>query len=58
MTFLVRRIALCRASYNKEVLEFNSALAKTLSSLMMITAVTMLLPTAVSRVISPPVELS
>jgi Ca2+:H+ antiporter len=34
------------ASYSKEVLEFNGALAKTLSSLMMITAVTMLLPTA------------
>ncbi|EKV05764.1 hypothetical protein PDIG_71930 [Penicillium digitatum PHI26] len=37
---------LVTASYNKEVLEFNSALAKTLSSLMMITAVAMLLPTA------------
>jgi Ca2+:H+ antiporter len=34
------------ASYNKHVLEFNGHLAKTLSSLMMITAVTMLLPTA------------
>lgn len=34
------------ASYNKHILEFNNHLAKTLSSLMMITAVTMLLPTA------------
>ncbi|KAJ5102012.1 hypothetical protein NUU61_004234 [Penicillium alfredii] len=37
---------LVTASYNKDVLEFNSALAKTLSSLMMISAVTILLPTA------------
>ncbi|KAJ5497167.1 hypothetical protein N7463_009154 [Penicillium fimorum] len=43
---LVFGCCLVTASYNKEVLEFNSALAKTLSSLMMITAVTMLLPTA------------
>ncbi|KAJ5233903.1 uncharacterized protein N7469_005669 [Penicillium citrinum] len=34
------------ASYNKHLSQFNSHLAKTLSSLMMITAVTMLLPTA------------
>lgn len=37
---------LVTASYNRDVLKFNDALAKTLSSLMMITAVTMLLPTA------------
>ncbi|OQE33055.1 hypothetical protein PENFLA_c001G08003 [Penicillium flavigenum] len=43
---LVFGCCLVTASYNKEILEFNSALAKTLSSLMMITAVTMLLPTA------------
>ncbi|CRL21528.1 Sodium/calcium exchanger membrane region [Penicillium camemberti] len=43
---LVFGCCLITASYNKEVLEFNSALAKTLSSLMMITSVTMLLPTA------------
>ncbi|OQE94455.1 hypothetical protein PENNAL_c0004G11061 [Penicillium nalgiovense] len=43
---LIFGCCLVTASYNKEVLEFNSALAKTLSSLMMITAVTMLLPTA------------
>ncbi|KAG0161228.1 Sodium/calcium exchanger membrane region [Penicillium digitatum] len=43
---LVFGCCLVTASYNKEVLEFNSALAKTLSSLMMITAVAMLLPTA------------
>ncbi|CAI7592608.1 unnamed protein product [Penicillium glandicola] len=43
---LVFGCCLVTASYNKDVLEFNSALAKTLSSLMMITAVTMLLPTA------------
>ncbi|KAJ5200423.1 Sodium/calcium exchanger membrane region [Penicillium cf. griseofulvum] len=43
---LVFGCCLVTASYSKEVLEFNNALAKTLSSLMMITAVTMLLPTA------------
>ncbi|KAJ5812804.1 hypothetical protein N7447_009827 [Penicillium robsamsonii] len=43
---LVFGCCLVTASYNKEVLEFNSALSKTLSSLMMITSVTMLLPTA------------
>ncbi|KAJ5874109.1 uncharacterized protein N7529_002539 [Penicillium soppii] len=43
---LIFGACLITASYNKDVLEFNGALAKTLSSLMMITAVTMLLPTA------------
>ncbi|KAJ6182758.1 hypothetical protein N7485_001400 [Penicillium canescens] len=37
---------LVTASYNKDVLEVNGALAKTLSSLMMITAVALFLPTA------------
>ncbi|KAJ5347886.1 uncharacterized protein N7506_001139 [Penicillium brevicompactum] len=43
---LVFGCCLITASYNKNVLLFNSALAKTLSSLMMITAVALLLPTA------------
>ncbi|KAJ5184033.1 hypothetical protein N7492_001649 [Penicillium capsulatum] len=43
---LIFGCCLVTASYNRHILEFNSALAKTLSSLMMITAVTMLLPTA------------
>ncbi|KAJ5770417.1 uncharacterized protein N7511_002468 [Penicillium nucicola] len=43
---LVFGCCLITASYNKDVLEFNGALAKTLSSLMMITAVALLLPTA------------
>ncbi|KAJ5558853.1 hypothetical protein N7535_009265 [Penicillium sp. DV-2018c] len=43
---LVFGCCLITASYNKDVLGFNIALAKTLSSLMMISAVTMLLPTA------------
>ncbi|OQD90514.1 hypothetical protein PENANT_c001G05078 [Penicillium antarcticum] len=43
---LVFGCCLVTASYNKDVLEFNGALAKTLSSLMMITAVALLLPTA------------
>ncbi|CAG8228196.1 unnamed protein product [Penicillium salamii] len=43
---LVFGVCLITASYNKDVLHFNGALAKTLSSLMMITAVAILLPTA------------
>lgn len=43
---LIFGFCIATASYNKHLLEFNSHLAKTLSSLMMITAVTMLLPTA------------
>ncbi|KAJ5782640.1 hypothetical protein N7457_004414 [Penicillium paradoxum] len=43
---LVFGCCLVTASYNRDILEFNTALAKTLSSLMMITSVTMLLPTA------------
>ncbi|KAJ5111206.1 hypothetical protein N7532_001741 [Penicillium argentinense] len=43
---LIFGFCLVTASYNKQILEFNGHMAKTLSSLMMITAVTMLLPTA------------
>ncbi|KAJ6069192.1 hypothetical protein N7499_011079 [Penicillium canescens] len=43
---LVFGCCLVTASYNKDVLEVNGALAKTLSSLMMITAVALFLPTA------------
>ncbi|KAJ5674047.1 hypothetical protein N7462_009486 [Penicillium macrosclerotiorum] len=43
---LILGCCIVTASYNKHILKLNNSLAKTLSSLMMIAAVTMLLPTA------------